>query len=227
MLDVPIVDSRYEALPVFPMPSFVLFPNTMTRLHIFEPRYRMMTAEALAGQRLIVLVGLKPGWEADYYGSPPTHEIGSLCKIINEERMEDGRYNLFVHCLARVQITHLQRLMPYRVAAVSVLPDVEMPPAELDQAMSRVLSVVRSLVVKLGDKGQALAEVLGSTRKTAILSNRLASALCAEPVERQRMLETTDPLARLEKISDLAGDMLVRADHPEIDFDSVDFSVIN
>lgn len=227
MLDVPIVDPRYDALPVFPMPSFVLFPNTMTRLHIFEPRYRMMTAEALAGQRLIVLVGLKPGWEADYYGSPPTHEIGSLCKIVNEERMEDGRYNLFVHCLARVQITHLQRLMPYRVAAVSVLPDVETPAAELDQAMSRVLGVVRSLVVKLGEKGTALAEVLGSTRKTAILSNRLAAALCAEPVDRQRLLENTDPLARMEKIADLAGDMLVRADNPEIDFDKLDFSTIN
>ena len=227
MLDVPIVDSRYEALPVFPMPSFVLFPNTMTRLHIFEPRYRMMTAEALAGQRLIVLVGLKPGWEADYYGSPPTHEIGSLCKIVNEERMEDGRYNLFVHCLARVQITHLQRLMPYRVAAVSVLPDVEVPLAELDQALGRVLSIVRSLVVKMGEKGQALAEVLGSTRKTAILSNRLTAALCAEPAERQRLLEMTDPLARLDRIGDLAGDLLVRADNPEIDFESLDFSVIN
>ena len=145
----------------------------------------------------------------------------------DEERMEDGRYNLFVHCLARVQITHLQRLMPYRVAAVSVLPDVEKPAAELDQAMSRVLGVVRSLVVKLGDKGAALAEVLGSTRKTSILSHRLAAALLADPVERQRLLENTDPLARMESIADLAGDMLVRADNPEIDFDSVDWSVIN
>jgi Lon protease-like protein len=227
MLDVPIVEPRYEALPVFPMPSFVLFPNTMTRLHIFEPRYRMMTAEALAGSRMIVLVGLKPGWEADYYGSPPTFEVGSLCKIVNEERMEDGRYNLFVHCLARVQITHVNRLMPYRVAGVSVLPDRETPLSEIDTAMGRVLGVVRSLVVKLGDKGTALAEVLGSTRKSVLLSNRLASALCSDPVERQRLLENTDPLERLDKIGDLAGDLLVRVDHPEIDFDKVDWSVIN
>lgn len=227
MLDVPIVQARYEAVPVFPLPSFAIFPNTMTRLHIFEPRYRLMTAEALAGSRLIVLVGLKTGWEADYYGSPPTHQVGALCKIINDERLEDGRYNLYVHCLARVQLTQLHRLQPYRTASVQVLPDDPVAPESMEQAMTRLMGVVRSLVVKLGENGAPLAQIIGSTRKPVLLTNRLAAVLCHQPEERQKLLEMTDVLARIERLSDLAGDLLLQADFPEIDFGQVDLSVVN
>ncbi len=227
MLDVPIVDTSYDALPVFPLPNFVIFPQTMTRLHIFEPRYRLMAAEALSTQRLIVLVGLKGGWEADYYGSPPVHEIGSLCKIVNEERLEDGRYNLFVHCLARVELTTLHRLLPYRTASVTVRPDLPADPARLLEASDRLLSVVRGLMVKLGEHATLLANVLASTKKPVILVNRLAAALVPDPADRQALLETTDPVLRAERLCDLAGDLLLNSEQPAMSLGSVDMSMVN
>lgn len=227
MLEVPIVEPNYEALPVFPLPNFVIFPNTMTRLHVFEPRYRLMASDALATQRLIVLVGLKPGWEADYYGSPPVHEVGSLCKIVNDERLEDGRYNLFVHCLARVQITTVHRLMPYRTAAVTVRPDHGFDAGRMDDAMQRLTSVVRGLILKLGEHGAQLGSVLAATRKPTILTNRLAAALASDPADRQRLLETLDPVERAERLTDLAGELLLRVDQPEVEIEGLDFSMVN
>jgi Lon protease-like protein len=227
MLDVPIVESAYEALPVFPLPNFVIFPNTMTRLHIFEPRYRLMASDALATQRLVVLVGLKPGWEADYYGSPPVYEVGSLCKIVNDERLDDGRYNLFVHCLARVQITTMHRLMPYRTASVTVRPDLPADPRRMDEALARLVSVTRGLIVKLGENGAALGSVLAATRKPGILTNRLAAALASDPMERQRLLEVIDPVERAERLTDLAGELLLRVDQPEVEIEGFDFSMVN
>ena len=227
MHEVPIVEPNYDALPVFPLPNFVIFPNTMTRLHIFEPRYRLMAAEAVASQRLLVLTGLKQGWESDYYGSPPVHEFGSLCKIINEERLEDGRYNLFVHCLARVQITTVHRLMPYRTASVRVQPDLPADPERLDEAMGRLVACVRGLILKLGENGALLGSVLAATRKPAILTNRLAAALATEPAERQRLLEMSDPVARAERLADISGDLLLRVDVPEIEMEGLDFSMVN
>ena len=35
-------------IPIFPLPNVVLFPNVFLPLHIFEPRYRDMVADALA-----------------------------------------------------------------------------------------------------------------------------------------------------------------------------------
>ncbi len=57
------------AIPIFPLPNVVLFPNVFLPLHIFEPRYREMVADALAGDRIIGMVLLRPGWEADYDGT--------------------------------------------------------------------------------------------------------------------------------------------------------------
>ena len=51
-------------IPLFPLPGVVLLPGTMLPLHIFEPRYRAMVADALAGDRMIGMAKLKPGWES-------------------------------------------------------------------------------------------------------------------------------------------------------------------
>jgi Lon protease-like protein len=71
---------------LFPLPNLVLFPHVMQPLHIFEPRYRQMTAEALQDDRFIAMVLLKPGWEAEYAGQPAIHDIACLGK--NRRRPE-------------------------------------------------------------------------------------------------------------------------------------------
>ena len=57
--------------PIFPLPNVVLFPNVFLPLHIFEPRYREMVADALDSDRMIGMVLLQPGWEHEYEGRPP------------------------------------------------------------------------------------------------------------------------------------------------------------
>ncbi len=227
MLDVPLVEPNYESLPLFPLPQFAMMPNTMTQVHVFEPRYRMLVADVLAGSRLFVLVGYKAGVDSEHYGAPPTFEVGSLCKVINHERQADGRYCLHVHCLARVKIQQINRLLPYRTAAVLVLPDDAVDAWELDDAMSRLMATLRTLVVKLGDKGAQLAQIIASTRKPLLLSHRLGSALVSDPEDRQRLLETTNPLVRIERINDLAGEALLRADCPELSRSTFDTLTVN
>jgi Lon protease-like protein len=52
-----------DLLPLFPLPNVVLFPNVFLPLHIFEPRYREMVTDAIASDRLIGMMLLRPGWE--------------------------------------------------------------------------------------------------------------------------------------------------------------------
>ena len=52
-----------STIPLFPLPNVVLFPSVCLPLHIFEPRYREMTADALDGDRIIGMVLLRPGWD--------------------------------------------------------------------------------------------------------------------------------------------------------------------
>jgi Lon protease-like protein len=113
---------------LFPLPNLVLFPFTVQPLHIFEPRYRQMTRDALAADRLIALVLLRPGWEADYEGGPPLHAIACLGRVLAEERLDDGRYNLLLRGLRRVRIVQeIAAGKPYRSAHVELLNDVPPP----------------------------------------------------------------------------------------------------
>jgi Lon protease-like protein len=89
---------------LFPLPNLVLFPHVVQPLHIFEPRYRQMTADALAGDRLIALALLRPGWETDYQGRPSVHRIACLGRIVADQRLADGRYNLLLRGVVRLQI---------------------------------------------------------------------------------------------------------------------------
>src|SRR5262245_26279697 len=91
-------------LPIFPLPNVVLFPNVFLPLHIFEPRYRQMVNDALAGDRLIGMVLLQPGYEKDYERSPNVYEVGCAGLITHVERLSDGRFNLVLRGLARFRI---------------------------------------------------------------------------------------------------------------------------
>ena len=62
-----------ELLPIFPLPNVVLFPGVFLPLHIFEPRYREMVADALSSDRMIGMVLLRPGWQHEYEGRPPVY----------------------------------------------------------------------------------------------------------------------------------------------------------
>src|SRR5437660_1133908 len=97
--------SRFEGTArLFPLPNLVLFPHVIQPLHIFEPRYREMMADALAGDRLVSIVLLRPGWEASYQGQPLVHEVACLGRIVADQRLEDGRFHLLLRGLARVRI---------------------------------------------------------------------------------------------------------------------------
>lgn len=89
---------------LFPLPNLVLFPGVVQGLHIFEARYRQMTADALATDSLISLVLLRPGWEERYDETPDIEPVACLGRVIWSERLVDGRYNLRLRGLARARI---------------------------------------------------------------------------------------------------------------------------
>ena len=78
-------DSK-QVIPLFPLPSTVFYPGTPLPLHIFEPRYRQMTADALEGERKIGMVLLKPDWEAAYFDRPEIFPMGCVGSIEKEIR---------------------------------------------------------------------------------------------------------------------------------------------
>jgi len=97
-------------IPLFPLPDVVLFPHVSLPLHIFEPRYRKMVADALAGERTIGMILLRPGWEADYYGRPPVFESGCAGRIETCQELEGGKYNIVLRALSRLMASSIRSI---------------------------------------------------------------------------------------------------------------------
>lgn len=91
------------ALRIFPLPGVVVLPGTATPFHIFEPRYRAMTAAALAGDRTLCVATLRHAGQA-MAARAEVHPIAGAGFIEGEERLPDGRYHLAFRCTARVRL---------------------------------------------------------------------------------------------------------------------------
>lgn len=108
-----------EYVPLFPLPEVVLFPRTILPLHIFEPRYREMTADALVGDRIIATALLQPGFEPLYYTHrAPIYPTIGVGEIVESEQVPDGNYNLLLRGLSRAKIIEELTDRPYRVARI-------------------------------------------------------------------------------------------------------------
>src|SRR5450432_4083147 len=91
-------------VPLFPLPNVVLFPRAVLPLHIFEDRYKAMTADVLAGERYIAMALLQTGWEKNYHRRPEIDPVLCVGKILSLEKLPDGKYNLLLQGHLRAEI---------------------------------------------------------------------------------------------------------------------------
>jgi hypothetical protein len=143
------LDGFSGAAPLFPLPNVVFFPQTVLPLHIFEPRYREMTQDVLAGERLIAMGLLKPGWEGDYHGAPPVHPVVGLGRVVQEARLPDGRFNIVLYGLRRARVVEESRGRAYRVARLELLEDKTPADPGLEQVRLGLLAVYGTLMRKV------------------------------------------------------------------------------
>ena len=200
-----------DLLPLFPLPNVVLFPNVFLPLHIFEPRYREMVADALASDRMIGMVLLRPGWDRDYEGRPPIYAIGCSGVLTHTERLPDGRYNLVLRGIERFRIIEEDHALSYRRAVVEPLRE---PP--LDAADRTAILRQRSKLESMLGPSQSSA---GDSRMPASMSdedlvNALAQYLDLEPLEKQALLEQPCLRTRAESLVELLEMKIMMARTP-------------
>ena len=189
-----------DLLPIFPLPNVVLFPSVFLPLHIFEPRYREMVADAIASDRLIGMVLLRPGWQSDYEGRPPVYPIGCSGVITHVERMADGRYNIVLRGLERFRILEEDHSKSYRRAIVE--PIVDTAPSAADRQVLRTCRAKLESLLTPADRVGGDAK-MPSTMTDEDLVNALAQYLDLEPLEKQALLEHACLRSRAETLVEL------------------------
>lgn len=199
-----------DGLPIFPLPNAVLLPGGLMPLHVFEPRYREMTRDCLDGSRLMAIARLRPGYEASYEGRPAVYPACGLGRILASEELADGRYLLVLRGVARIAIdAELPPVRAYReVKARLIVDDVSRRPEAARAAQAHLVGLCEKLSHVLDRGGEELRSLLRDAASGGACADAVAAALIMDHAERQKLLETLDPVDRMERTAEHIGKLL-------------------
>ena len=197
----------------------ILFPQAMLPLHVFEPRYRRMLRDVLAGPRLFVVAMQKPGRVRET--PSPVAGLGLIRVAV---RNRDGTSNLILQGLARVQLGDSLKTRPYRSHSIRPLAPTADCSVEADALAVRVLELVHerlelgmpALPTSLQDLTafqpetaespkalESFREVLQQVARHQSpeqLADLISATLLPDARQRQVILETTPLEARLRQL---------------------------
>ena len=188
-------------IPLFPLPNVVLFPRAVLPLHIFEERYKTMTADALAGDRQVAMALLKPGWEKDYYSRPAIEPVVCVGTIVSHERLPDGKYNFLLqgHSRARV-VREIPSDRPYRLAQLEPIRQANDLEIDLVDDRERLERVFRPASLGATPVGRQFRQMLAANVRTADVADLIAFNYLDDVPLKQALLEEADVRRRVRRI---------------------------
>jgi Lon protease-like protein len=191
-------------IPLFPLENVVLLPEGAVPLHIFEPRYRQMMEDALAGDRRIGMIAVRPEHAHEMAGDPPLYEVGCAGFVTEHQRLADGRFHLVLRAAHRFRVL---RELPrdgarlYRVAEIEALDDGPGEPAAAARARDRVVELLDRLAERLlGAERSVDAQQLRALGLAQFAAG-VAQAVALPTREKQALLEADSVQARLERLA--------------------------
>lgn len=191
---------------LFPLPEVVSFPHVVTPLHVFEERYRSLTADALGADGLITMAVLKPGWESEYAGRPPLWPVACLGKIVSHHTDQEGRHNLLLLGLRRVRLLEeISPVVQFRRSRVELIEEVSEEHAS-DELRRKLISLLDGRLAP-GNAAEELRRALTETASLGAVADLAAHSLPLTSDLKLKLLSEPDPAARTRLILQAAQDL--------------------
>jgi Lon protease-like protein len=186
-------------IPLFPLPNLVLFPQVMLPLHIFEERYKLMVNRCIDKDEVFGLVQLRAGAQEEREDT--IHNVGVTARVVQVERMDDGRMNILCAGEARFRVLEFTGRLPYWSASAELFEDVEEPSAQVQEAYQEVARLYK-LAFELGARMRAVQPGEPAVPESPVgLSYMVSYVLDIDPLEKQRLLEMISTEERLRALA--------------------------
>ena len=183
-------------ISLFPLPNLVLFPHIVVPLHIFEERYKSMINGCIASGEIFGLVLLQTG--ADEESEETIHRVGVTARIVEVERLDEGRMNILCEGEQRFRIYRFTQQTPFWRGAVDIIEDDERNATEaLYEQVAELYRSVVDLSAKLS--GSQEAELVLPDSSTD-LSYMVSYVLDIESEDKQKLLEMDSTAERLRML---------------------------
>jgi Lon protease-like protein len=191
-------------LPMFPLGS-VLFPGAVLPLQVFEPRYLQMLAELVADGGRFGVVLIERGFEVG--GGDHRFGTATVARIVRFGKIDDARIAVVAIGEERVLVEEWLPDNPYPAAMVRPIDDAASGGDDVAAALGRARTAFRrtyALASELGyDTGDLESDIPEDSTAAAWY---LCDAAPIEQLDRQRLLEAPDEVARLGMLVEFLDD---------------------
>jgi Lon protease-like protein len=193
---------------MFPLGT-VLLPHQLLRLHVFEPRYRALVHDCLAGDPAFGVVLIERGSEVG--GGDVRTDVGTLARIVQAAELPDGRWVLATVGTERIAVREWLPDDPYPLAEIEVLTDVPAGAGAADAVddLGRRLRACLARRVELGEQVSVVDEL---DPDPAIATFQAAALAGLVPTDARALLRLDAVDERLAAVARLLEEQLALLD---------------
>src|SRR5467141_1017780 len=207
-----------DVLPVLPLRDIVIFPFMIVPLYVSRDRSIKAVDQALADNRMILLVAQKRQDDEDP-GPEDVYSVGTVALNMHMLKLPDGRIRVLVQGIGRARIQSFEEGHPHLQARVD--PVVEPEVADKGLETEALMRNVKAALEKSANLGKPISPevivIATNMEEPGRLADLTASNLDLKVEGAQEILEAVDPVERLRRVHELmAKELAVLAMQQEI-----------
>ena len=196
-----------DALIVVPVRNTVLFPEIVFPITLGRPATIAAAQQAVREQRQIVIV-LQRDAEKDDPGPDDLYRVGTVANIVRYVTSPEGGHHLICQGVQRFRITEFVEGYPFLLARGLHLAEPTSTAPEVEARFNVLQEQVREVLDLLPRVPPELRQTVEATSAPGMLADLAITYLDATPAEKQDILETSDLVPRLDKVSKLLAHRL-------------------
>ena len=196
-----------DTMIVVPVRNMVLFPEVVLPLTVGRPSSVAAVQQAVREQRQVVLV-LQKDPENGQPGPDDLHRTGTVANILRYVTTPEGGNHLICQGVQRFQITEFVEGHPFLLARGLHVPEPAAAGSELEARFLVLQGQVKEVFDLLPQAPPELRQTIEATTSPSLLADLAATYLDISAKEKQELLETTELLQRLDKVSKLLAHRL-------------------
>ncbi len=194
--------TELKRVPMMPVRDMVIFPQMMTPFIVGREASVRALEEALAGDKKIFLATQHDA-SVDDPKPEEIHNVGTLANIVQSVKLPDGNIKVLVEGAERAKVVQVTAEEGFFRATVRLVPvKIETTP-QLEQSVSRVTTLFEQYVKLSQSLNYDTMIAAARVDDPAKLTDTIAANLQISVEEKQELLETFDPLDRLNRVADI------------------------
>ena len=193
-----------DVLPMMAVRDVVIFNYMIIPLFVGRPGSVEAVNEALSANKLLMLVTQRDATK-DNPKKEDLYEVGMVCMVMRTLKLPDGRLKVLVQAMSKARINEYIREEPSYQVSVEVIEDLEVKEVtvEIEALMRSVREQTEKIMSLRGILSADLMMIINNIEEPGRLADLVGSNLRLKIAESQKILEETDPVKRLQLVSEL------------------------